>query len=473
MVEHSYDLVVVGDHLGGLSAAALAAKQGRRVLVFENTDEPPESRPMEYLNAICGGPEKEAGLGRFFHDLGLSPFGPLGDDLIHFGPLHPPLQVILHNHRVNVFQDKVARNWEMEREFGNVKRCLESIHRREDDFREHLFRYRHRRPARQRSVLGHVVDDLRCFARLRALRREAEKETFSEFLSSLDLPPGLADILVGQAQGVSRILPVSLPWSVGLRSLQVLQGGLFQNASGQSGVLNGLKEAFLRFGGECRPLLALESVELPRTEAVRLSLSAGGRVQSGQIVFDLPLERSLSFLDPEVARGLRRRRIDQAEENWSYGLLRFRSRRDWRPECMGKYLVIDPSAADRENSAMTFLLAGEPGNRPGEKRSFAMEVLGFSRAKEDGESRRRAIWERLTSLMPFLERGLEGEPVFSYGQFPRYALRDRNWRSLEEYYRTGRRITSFRLRQATFLRNEDYVGTCLSEGIISGVSALL
>jgi hypothetical protein len=316
------------------------------------------------------------------------------------------------------------------------------------------------------------VDDIRCFARLRALRREAEKETFFEFLASLDLPPGLADILVGQAQGVSRILPASLPWSVGLRSLQVLQGGLFQNASGQSGVLNGLKEAFLRFGGECRPLLTLESVELPRAEAVRLSLSAGGRVQSGQVVFDLPLERSLSFLDPEVVKGLRRRRIDQAEENWSYGLLRFRIRRDWRPECMGKYLVIDPSADDRKSSAMTFLLAGEPGNRPGGKGSFAMEVLGFSRAREDGESRRRAIWEKMTSLMPFLEKGLEGEPVFSCGQFPRYALRDRNWRSLEEYYRTGRRITSFRLRQATFLRNEDYVGTCLSEGIISGVNAL-
>jgi hypothetical protein len=473
MVEHSYDLVVVGDHLGGLSAAALAAKQGRRVLVFENTDDPPEGRPMEYLNAICGGPDKEAGLGRFFHDLGLSPFGPLGDDLIHFGPLHPPLQVILHDHRVNVFQDEVARYWEMEREFGNVKRCLDNIHRREDDFREHLFRYRHRRPARQRSALGQALDDIRCFARLRALRREAERETFSEFLASLDLPPGLADILVGQAQGVTRILPVSLPWSVGLRSLQVLQGGLFQNASGQSGILNGLKEAFRRFGGECRPLHVLESVELARAEAVRLSLSAGGRAQSGRVIFDLPLERSLSFLDPEVAKGLRRRRIDHAEEDWGFGLLRFRIRREWRPECMGKYLVIDPCADGRKGTAMTLLLAGEPGNRPEEIGPFEMEVMGFSRTGDDGESRRRAIWNRLTTIMPFLEKGLEGDPVFSHGRFPRYALRDRNWRSLEEYYRTGRRITSFRLRQMTFLRNEDYVGTCLSEGIISGVSALL
>ena len=122
---------------------------------------------------------------------------------------------------------------------------------------------------------------------------------------------------------------------------------------------------------------------------------------------------------------------------------------------------------------MTLLLAGESGSRLEEKRSFAMEVLGFSRAEEDGESRRRAIWERLKTLMPFLEKGLEGEPVFSHGRFPRYALRDRNWRSLEEYYRTGRRITSFRLRQVTFLRNEDYIGTSLAEGIISGVSALL
>lgn len=71
----TYHLAVLGDHLGGLAAAALAARRGQRVLLLE-TAASDTVRSFEQLNAVTGGAEADSGLGRFFQELGLAPFGP-------------------------------------------------------------------------------------------------------------------------------------------------------------------------------------------------------------------------------------------------------------------------------------------------------------------------------------------------------------------------------------------------------------
>lgn len=466
----TYDLVVLGDHLGGLAAAALLSKSGKRVLLFENTEDAPESRPLEYLNAICGGPDKEAGLGRFFHDLGLSPFGPLGDDRIHFRPLLPPLQVLLPGHRVNIYQDRVAGNWEMEREFGEVEGYLKLMQQREKSFRERLFRHRTHRRERGRSFLLRSAGDLSRFTHFWKVRKEAESESFPSFLASLGIPPGLDDVLAGQAQGVFRVLPGAMPWAIGLRAIQVLQGGLFQNSSGQSGILSGLKEAFRRSGGEVRPLPSLESVATSGTEVLRLALAGGGRVQTEHLVVDLPLKEAATFFRPEVVKGWKEKGLDQTEEEWRYGLMSMKIRRDWLPECMGKYLVVDPSAEGRQ--ALTALLALQPGAADTEEGALGMEVLGLFRSEEGEGEQKEALWQRLEKIIPFLERNLVDEVFFRTGRFPCYLPRSRSWRSLEDYYRTGRRSHAFRTRQVTFLRNEEYIGTGLAEGLLTGIMAV-
>ncbi|MFC1657719.1 hypothetical protein ACFL2P_04040 [Candidatus Moduliflexota bacterium] len=470
MVLHTYDIAVLGDYPGGLAAAAQSAKRGKRVLLFEESEVAGDDRPMEYLNAICGGPEKEAGLGRFFHDLGLSPFGPLGDDRIHFLPLHPPLQIILPRNRVNIYQDRVARNWEMEREFGTVERSLDAIQKREESFREKLFRYRSRRPEKERTALRRTAGDLSRLYRFWAVRKEAERETFFSFLSTLSPPPGFADVLVGQAQGVFRILPRSLPWTVGLRAIQVLQGGLFQNAAGQSGLLNGLKEAFRRLGGECRPLHSLESVEGGKGDLMQLGFSAGRNVQAEHLVIDLPLEKAIPFFQPEMVKSLRKRGLDQADEEWHYGLMRLSVRKEWLPECMGGYLVLDPDHSGKRDA--TILLALQPGAPAGDDGMLEMEVLGLFRTRSDLEARREVIWRRLGDIIPFLDRTVAGEVSFMTGSFPCYLQHQHSWRSLEDYYRSGRRTHSFKMRQMTFLRNEEYIGTGLSDGLLAGIWAV-
>lgn len=469
-VLQTYDLAVLGDHLGGLAAAAFLSKRGKRVLLFESTEDAPEDRPLEYLNAICGGPDKEAGLGRFFHDLGLSPFGPLGDDLIHFRPLHPPLQVLLPGHRVNIYQDRVAGNWEMEREFGEVEGHLKLMQQREESFREKLFRYRAHRLEMKRSRILRTAGDLSRFTRFWTIRKEAESETFPSFLASLGLPPGLEDVLAGQAQGVFRVLPRGMPWAIGLRAIHVLQGGLFQNSSGQSGILGGLKEAFRRSGGEVRPLSSLENIEASGAEVLRMALEGGGRAQTGHLVVDLPLQKAVTFFQPEAVRGWQKKGLDRAHEEWCYGLMCMKVRRDWLPECMGRYLVVDPSAEAREGP--TILLALQPGEADTAGGDTGVEVLGLFRSEGGEDEQKEALWQRLEKIIPFLERDLVGGLRFRSGRFPCYLPRSPGWRALEGYYRTGRRSHAFETRQITFLRNEEYIGTGLAEGLLTGIMAV-
>jgi phytoene dehydrogenase-like protein len=470
MVVNVYDLIVLGDHFGGLAAAALSAKRGKRALLCEDERNPAEDRPLEYLNSVTGGPEREARLGRFFHDLGLSPFGPLGDDRIHFKALHPPLQVILPGHRVNIYQDSVARDWEMEREFGDVQGELAAILEREKALREKLFRFRARSSEEKGSLPARTVGDLSRYFRFQALSREAEGESFARFLSSRELPPALADVLAGEVYGVTRSPAATLPWYVGMRSLQVLQGGLFQNASGQSGVLNGLKEAFLRYGGECLPLSEVRKVETPRAEEAQLSLATGDRVTTKHLLVDHPLEAALSLFPPETEKLLRKKGLTRVAEEYGYGLMTFRLRRGWTPECMGAYMVVDPSAAEG-NASQVLLLAGQPREAEGEGEGYAMEVMGVFPVASEPRERREVIWKRLGSLMPFLDRSILEEPAFRSGTFARYSPQKRNWRSAELYYRTGRRTSSFETPGLTFLRNENYLSTGLAEGLLSGIQA--
>jgi prolycopene isomerase len=74
--EDSYDVIVIGAGIGGLTAAALVARAGRRVLVVEA-----ESKPGGYTRSLASGPYT---FDRADHLInGAGPDGPFGPGLIH------------------------------------------------------------------------------------------------------------------------------------------------------------------------------------------------------------------------------------------------------------------------------------------------------------------------------------------------------------------------------------------------------
>lgn len=462
------DLVVLGDHLGGLAAAALAVRRGRHALLFES-QEAGETRPLEYLNAITGGPEQESFLGRFFHEIGRSPFGPLGDDRIHFRVLSPPLQVILARHRVNIYPERTARTWELQREFGDVHRALAPLWQREEEFHEKIARV-HPPPAAaaSRSLPARAVANLAGFLRLQSLEREAERRGFPEFLGEQNLSAELTAALAAQAQGVSRRPAGALTWAAGVRALRIGQGGMYQNTSGQSGILRGLREIFVTAGGDTRPLVAIEGIDVPRSGGIRLHLAAGSVVRAERVIVDLPLAEALRLLPVDLAKAARRKGLEEREEH-EYGLLEFGIRPACRPEGMGKYLVIAPSAEAPAGSGV--LLAAQAGEIAETGDRYGMEAIAFFPHGAAAKGREHLL-DRVRAVMPFLDESCVGAVEYRTGPAVRYTHERLTFRQREERIGTGWRPALFNHQRFTFLRNEEYAAVGLAEGIISGALAL-
>ncbi len=460
----TYNLAVLGDHLGGLAAAALAARRGQRVLLLESAAAD-TVRPFEQLNAVTGGGDADAGLGRLFQELGLAPFGPQGDDRVHFHALTTPLQICLPRHRVGIYADRTARTWELQREFGDAQRSLPAIWQREEELREKLERVAPRPGDANAALLGRAMASVSGFVRLQALERETARQGFVAFLDEQELTPELRATLLAQAQAVVRRPAADLTWAEGVRALRVANGGLYRNAAGQSGVLVGLRAALISTGGDLRPFVALEGIDVPRTGGVRLHLSAGGTLRADRVIVDLPAAEGQRLIPADTHRALTRKGLEERREQ-AYGLLEMTLAPGRRPVGMGNYLMI--AAGGDETDAPAVLLAAADEADDGRS---ALEVLGFFPA-DDAAGAREHLLARVRTIIPFLDESLVGEPVCRTGAAPRYTQERLDRGQREQRLATGWRTSIFHQPPFTILRNEDYASVGLAEGLISGYIAI-
>ena len=460
----SYHLAVLGDHLGGLAAAALAARRGQRVLLLE-TAASDTVRPFEQLNAVAGGGESDSGLGRFFQELGLAPFGPQGDDRIHFHVLATPLQICLQRHRFSLHADRTARSWELQREFGDAQRSLPPIWQREEELREKLDRVGPQPGGANSALLGRALASVSGFVRLQTLERETMRQGFPAFLDEQSLTPELRATLFAQAQAVMRRPCAGLSWAEGVRALRVANCGLYRNAAGQGGVLVGLRATLISNGGDLRPLVALEGIDVPRTGGARLHLAAGGTVKADRVIVDLPLAEGQRLIPADALRALTRKGLEECREQ-AYGMLEMTLAPGRRPVGMGTYLVIAAGGDDPDGPAVLLAASDE-----GDDGRCALEALGvFPAAAAAGA--RELLLARVRTIIPFLDESLVGEPVCRIGAAPQYTQERLGRGQREERLATGWRTSIFHLPPFTFLRNEDYAAVGLAEGLISGLVAL-
>jgi len=461
----SYHLAVLGDHLGGLAAAALAARRGQRVLLLE-TAAADAVRPFEQLNAITGGAEADAGLGRLFQELGLAPFGPQGDDRIHFHALATPLQICLPRHRVSLHADRTARAWELQREFGDAQRSLPPIWQREEELREKLDRFVPQPGEANAALLGRALASVSGFVRLQALERETVRQGFPAFLDEQSLTTELRSTLLAQAQAVVRRPGDGLTWAEGVRALRVANGGLYRNSAGQGGVLVGLRATLISNGGDLRPLVALEGIDVPRTGGARLHLAAGGTVKADRVIVDLPLAEGLRLIPAAALQVLARKGLEECQEQ-AYGLLEMTLAPGRRPVGMGTYLVIAAAGDDTGGPAVLLAVSDEADDG-----RCALEALGFFPPGEAAGAREHLL-SRVRTIIPFLDESLIGEPFCRTGAAPRYTRErlDRGQRA--ERLAAGWRTPIFHLPPFTFLRNEDYASVGLAEGLLSGLIAVV
>jgi len=460
----SYHLAVLGDHLGGLAAAALAARRGQRVLLLE-TAGADAVRRFEQLNAVTGGPEADPGLGRLFQELGLAPFGPQGDDRIHFHALATPLQICMPHHRFSLYADRTARTWELQREFGDSQRSLPPIWQREEELREKLERVAPQPGDASSALLGRALASVTGFVRVQALERETQRQGFPAFLDEQGLAPELRSTLIAQAQAVVRRPAAGLTWAEGVRALRIANGGLYRNSAGQGGVLVGLRAALISTGGDLRPLVALEGIDIPRTGGARLHLAAGGTVRADRVIVDLPLAEGQVLVPADALRALAKKGLEEHQEQ-AYGLLEMTLAPGRRPVGMGSYLAI--AAGGDDTDAGSVLLAASEEADDG---TCALEALGFF-PPGDAAGMREHLLASVRTVIPFLDESLVGEAICHAGSAPRYTRERLDRGQREERLAAGWRTSIFHQPPFTFLRNEDYASVGLAEGLISGLIAL-
>jgi hypothetical protein len=462
----SYHLAVLGDHLGGLAAAALAARRGRRVLLLE-TAAADTTRTFEHLNSLAGGPEVDTALGRLFQELGLAPFGPQGDDRIHFHALDTPLQICLPQHRFSLHPDRTARTWELQREFGDAQRALPAIWQREEELRVKLDRVGAGAGEANPALLGRALASVSGFVRLQALERETARQGFTAFLDELDgLTPELKATLLAQAQAITRRPAAGLTWSEGVRALRVANGGVFRNVAGQGGVLVGLRAALIATGGDLRPLVALEGIDLPRTGGARLHLAAGGTVKADRVLVDLPLAEARRLIPDEALKALERKGLQEHQEQ-EYALLEATLAPGRRPVGMGGYLALAAPAGSGDDGPTVLLAVAEPADDG----TCALEALAFFPPAAAAGAREHLL-RRVRTVVPFLDESLAGAPALRTGAAPRYTQERLDRGQREERLAAGWHTAIFHQPPFTFLRNEDYATVGLAEGLVSGLVAL-
>ncbi|MBI3599618.1 MAG: NAD(P)/FAD-dependent oxidoreductase [Nitrospinae bacterium] len=140
-----YDVIVIGAGIGGLTSASLLSKRGLKVLLLEQ-------------NSTAGGLCNTISKGGYHFDIGASLFWGFGHgEIFHYlfsefnilndlleresvvRKIEPGLQVILPNHRVNVYSERERLYEDLKREFSSDLTNLVKLYQESDKTENEIF----------------------------------------------------------------------------------------------------------------------------------------------------------------------------------------------------------------------------------------------------------------------------------------------------------------------------------------------
>ncbi len=133
-----YDLIIIGNDLSSLSAAALASRHGEKTVLIAENGLPDFFCPSGYAFDI--DPFPLVGFGGYQGERSLlNEIDPLFSDALNARLQNPGLQVIHRRHRIEFFSDLERLSMEMEREFPSEGGAIRRFYTLLDNNRELIF----------------------------------------------------------------------------------------------------------------------------------------------------------------------------------------------------------------------------------------------------------------------------------------------------------------------------------------------
>ena len=242
-VRKMYDTIVIGNDLSSLIAAALCARYGKKTALLSEKDTRDFFSESGYTFNIDPFPWTGFGSGQVFLRLFSELDIPFTDE-INVTQLNPSLQVILPEHRIDLYSERNALISEMEREFpGNIKeigKFYSAVLRGGNSITRFINKNPFTRPRSLKEYLKLAVG-IPIFIRNRSI--------LSKRFKAAQYPPSLkrvfeaellllSSLCMANAKPLSYAHILSLPWK-----------GLFCNFGGKHILTDVLRRKFISYGG--------------------------------------------------------------------------------------------------------------------------------------------------------------------------------------------------------------------------------
>lgn len=294
--ERKYDAIVVGAGIGGLSAASILAKRGKKVLVI---DEAPISggastQFRKDAFTFTRGPLLFGGFGRngvfhqLFFELGI-PLGLIKGEGKIIRRLDPQLQIILPEHRIDIPIDEKELFEEFQREFPGQLQVITGFYKKIEEINRHT---RHHSPSYIKR------DRVSLFERIKALVIYWTNlyKKGSDYLKTLGIGEELNRIINLQTAFFSHATTDQLNVVVLANLLKAIRDELFYVKGGIPTLSQEIVRSFIKMGGQVLYSTKVSEILFEEGRPKGIRLEEDKTIEADQFIFNLPIPRKADSL---------------------------------------------------------------------------------------------------------------------------------------------------------------------------------
>ena len=407
-----YDTIVIGNDLSALVAALVSARRGlKTALMTEGATEDALSEGGYTFN-VDPFPWSGFGSSQIFHRL-LQELNHPPSRFAHIVPVNPGLQIVMREHRLDLFIDENDFLRDLDREFPgqseNVRKLFQKAAKADAGLEKILAGYRRQDPVSLREAIRDRANRM-----LSALG--AEILFSSRYSRTLPKHSPWGAAFEAQCFALSHIIPANGVPMVSARLLLQPLKGLFYHAGGKYVLLRSLRERLQSLGGDllegCDPdrVVTGEMVEVFHRSGTREGVAVGKRL----VVSDKWRKLGTLLAGDRRFAGTARK-FGSIEQRRFPLTLHLGVDGGGVPEKMSEYVIVltgESSLPSEER--VVFLEVSADIDRemaPAGKRSISATAFVDSSPLEmtDGALREafKGILGRLSCFLPFLEEHIE------------------------------------------------------------------